>query len=175
LAEDTAYEEARTCAHRILRQREKSEHDLLKRLQEKGHTLAAAEKVVERFKDVGLVDDARFTETYISSAQYSGKGWYRILRELRQRGIDTELLEPPPDEEELERASQVITRLPVSTLKEQERALRRLVTRGYGYGVARQAIAARVKEFNDDGSSPDSPANDSAENEVFSSPFDVRF
>ena len=176
MSEDTAYEEARTCAHRILKQREKSSHDLLKRLQEKGHTLAASEKVVDRFIEVGLVDDPRFTEAYIRSAQYSGKGWYRILRELRQRGIDTDPLEPPPDCDELERASQVIARKSVSTLKEREKALRRLVMKGYSYGIARQAIAARVEMLDVSAAGADIQAeDDSAENEVFSSPFDVRF
>ena len=138
-----SFEEARKCAHRIIRAREKTSFELLKRLQEKGHNKEDAQAVVERFVEVGLVDDTRYTETYIRGAQSSNKGWQRILRELNKRGIDTELLEPPPEDEELLRASVAIERFSVATHKEREKALRRLVTRGFSYGIAKQAIAAR--------------------------------
>jgi len=141
-----AYEEARKCAHRIIKAREKTSHDLLKRLQEKGHSRSVSEKVVERFNEVGLVDDERFTELYIRSAQYSGKGWRRITRELQQKGIDVQYLEPPLDEEELERASQVIARFTVETYKDRERLLRKLVTKGYSYGIAKQVVAAKTND-----------------------------
>jgi len=141
-----SFEEARKCAHRIIRAREKTSFELLKRLQEKGHNKEDAQAVVERFVEVGLVDDARYTEIYIRGAQSSNKGWQRILRELNKRGIDTELLEPPPEDEELERASAAIERFSVATHKEREKALRRLVTRGFSYGIAKQAIAARKLE-----------------------------
>jgi len=139
----SAYEEARKCAHRIIKAREKTSYELLKRLQEKGHSLAVSEKVVERFVEVGLVDDRRYTEIYIRSAQGSNKGWKRILRELQQRGIDTEHLETPFDEDELERAICTIARLSLATHKDREKALRRLITRGYSYDIAKQAIANR--------------------------------
>ena len=141
-----SFEEARKCAHRIIRAREKTSFELLKRLQEKGHNKEDAQAVVERFVEVGLVDDTRYTEIYIRSAQSSNKGWQRIVRELNKRGIDTELLEPPPEDEELERASAAIERLSVATHKEREKALRRLVARGFSYGVAKQAIATRKLE-----------------------------
>jgi len=140
---DTAYEEARKCAHRIVKAREKTSHELLKRLQEKGHSLAVSEKVVARFVEVGLVDDARYTEIYIRGAQSVNKGWQRILRELQQRGIQTEYLEAPLEEEELERAQCTIERLIIETHKDREKALRKLVTRGYSYGIAKQAISSR--------------------------------
>ena len=141
-----SFEEARKCAHRIIRAREKTSFELLKRLQEKGHNKEDAQAVVERFVEVGLVDDTRYTEIYIRGAQSSNKGWQRILRELNKRGIDTELLEPPPEDEELLRAREAIERFGVTTHKEREKALRRLVTRGFSYGVAKQAIAARKLE-----------------------------
>ena len=143
--DEESYEEARKCAHRIIKAREKTSFELLKRLQEKGHSLVVSERVVERFIEVGLVDDLRYTEIYIRSAQSANKGWQRILRELRQRGIDTEHLEAPLDEEELERAGFTIARLEVDTHKSREKALRKLVTRGYSYGIAKQAIATKLK------------------------------
>ena len=154
ISEDEAYEEARKCAHRIIKAREKTSHDLLKRLQEKSHGRKMSEKVVERFIEVGLVDDERFSEIYIRSAQYSGKGWQRIVRELQQKGIDTQCLEPPLDEEELERANQVIARFAIETYKDRQKLLRKLVTRGYSYGIAKQAIAAKVSESGEGDGQP---------------------
>ncbi|MCL2437659.1 MAG: RecX family transcriptional regulator [Coriobacteriia bacterium] len=141
---EAAYEEARKCAHRIIKAREKTSHDLLKRLQEKGYSLGASEDVVKRFIEVGLVDDLRYTELYIRSAQYSCKGWSRIVRELRQRGIDTEYLDPPLEEDELERARAVIARLSLDTHKDRDKALRRLQNKGFSYGVAKQAISRQI-------------------------------
>ena len=143
---EAEYEEAKKCAHRILRARDKTSFELEKRLQEKGHSAKAAAKVVARFVDVGLVDDERYREMYIRSAQSSCKGWYRITRELEKRGLETKDLLPPDQEEELERASQVIERLPVSDYKERERALRRLITRGYNYETAKRAVDFRRDE-----------------------------
>jgi len=162
---EKAYEEARLCAHRILKRREKSSHELLTRLQEKGHSPQISLKVVERFADVGLVDDERYTEIYIRSAQAANKGWHRIVRELGQRGIDTEYLEPPFDEDELERAGLVIARLPLETLKERDKALRRLVTKGFSYDIARQAIALRreIKSESKAGADISHPTASSAE------------
>ena len=154
LPKEQRYEKARESAHRILKAREKSSSELLKRLQEKGHDRQSAESVVKRFVDVGLIDDERFRDMYIRSAQYSNKGWHRILQELKQRGIDTEYLEPPPYEEELQRAQQIIARLPVETIKQREKALRRLVTKGHGYGVAKRAIAIQAKGIEGQGLVP---------------------
>ena len=142
----SSFEDARKCAHRIVRAREKTSYELLKRLQEKGHNKEDSQAVVKRFVEVGLVDDIRYTEIYIRGAQSSNKGWQRILRELSKRGIDTELLEPPPEDEELKRAREAIERFSVATHKECEKALRRLVTRGFSYDVAKQAIATRKLE-----------------------------
>jgi regulatory protein len=139
--DELAYEEARKCAHRIIKAREKTSYELLKRLQEKGHSLQASQRVVTRFEEVGLVDDLRYRELYIRSAQYSNKGWRRIKSELKQRGIDTEYLEAPPDEEELARAKMVIGRLNLETQKDKDRALRRLQNKGFSYGIAKRAIS----------------------------------
>ena len=137
---ESEYEEAKKCAHRILKARDKTSFELGKRLREKGHSQEAAQRVVARFVEVGLVDDERYTEMFLRSAKVSGKGWYRITRELEQKGIDTKDLTPPDTEEELERACAVIERLTISTYKERDRALRRLVSRGFSYTVAKRAV-----------------------------------
>lgn len=147
LSPEQQYEKARETAHRILKSREKSSSELLKRLQEKGHDATSAKKVVQRFIDVGLIDDERYCELYIRNAQYSNKGWFRIVQELRQRGIEVDYLDPPLFEEELERAQNVIVRLPLETIKQREKALRRLVTKGHSYDVAKKAISNRLKEI----------------------------
>ncbi|MCL2525799.1 MAG: recombination regulator RecX [Coriobacteriia bacterium] len=167
--EDELYEAARLCAHRIIRRREKTEHELFKRLREKGHDPTSSRQVVERFVEVGLVDNRRYVELYLREAQGSKKGWYRIVRELKQRGISSELLEEfevPTDDEELQRAALVIERLSVETIKEREKALRKLVARGFSYGVAKTAIAAKTDRWS--GRTPQNLHEDGA-------PFDIDF
>jgi len=147
------YEEARLCAHRVLRSRERTSSDLNKRLTEKGHSQEVVQQIVKRFIEVGLVDDKRYVELYIRESQRSGKGWRRIQHELRQRGIpteDLELLEPPLDEEELERAKSILERLHIETThKDREKALRRLHNKGYNIDIAKKAIAEFTQENRD--------------------------
>ncbi|MCL2680835.1 MAG: recombination regulator RecX [Coriobacteriia bacterium] len=145
--DSAAYEEARLCAHRILRSREKTSFQLQKRLQELGHSSHAAQQVTNRFVEVGLVDDKRYTQLYIRSAQASNKGWRRIRQELQQRGIapaELEALLPPSEEEELQRAQAVIARCSIETHKDKEKAFRKLQNKGFSIDIAKQAIEAVI-------------------------------
>jgi regulatory protein len=133
-------EQARERALRILNVRDKTDFEMRKRLSQDGYGKKTVDAVVDRLVEVGLIDDARYTELFISNAQVARKGWRRVCRELQMKGIDIDTLEPPDSEEELMRAHALIARLPVETYKEQQRALRRLITKGYDFALARKVI-----------------------------------
>src|SRR5699024_5400329 len=65
--------------------------------------------VLDRYRDVGMVDDAAFAQAWVSSRHHSKKLSRRALsNELRRKGVDTELvdeaLEQVDDDSEREAA-----------------------------------------------------------------------
>ena len=58
-------------------------------LRKRGIPDAAAEAVLARFTDVGLIDDATFANAWVESRHYGrGLGRRALAAELRQRGVD---------------------------------------------------------------------------------------
>ncbi len=91
-----------------------------------------AERLLNRFEEVGLIDDAAFARAWVESRQ-PGKGLGRraLAQELRRKGIDDEVAREaleeidPEDEEEAARA---LVRRKLRTLRRVDRAtaMRRL-------------------------------------------------
>ena len=137
---EQAYEQAKARCLRILNARDRTSHELLERLDRDGYQPEIAESVVARLIEIGLVDDERYTEFFLLEAQASHKGWYRVKRELEQKGIDVESLAPPDFDEELQRALAAAERLVVLDQRGRERALRRLVSKGFSYEIALKVL-----------------------------------
>ncbi|MBA3742424.1 regulatory protein RecX [Sporichthya sp.] len=122
----------------------------------KGIEEDVAAEVLERFTDVGLIDDAAFAEAWVES-RHSGRGLARraLAHELRTRGVDTAVIavavaELDP-ERELETARALAVRRLASTRGlETSARFRRvaslLARKGYSeavaYRVFREALEA---------------------------------
>src|ERR1700747_1031122 len=64
---------------------------LAQALHRRGVPDQAAETVLSRFADVGLIDDAAFARAWVESRHYSrGLSRRSLSAELRRRGVDTE-------------------------------------------------------------------------------------
>lgn len=116
---------------------------------------------LDRFEDLGLVDDAEFARQWARSRQ-AGRGLARraLAYELRQRGVDDELVKEALDDPELgdefETARELArrrlapTRSRLSDRAERERQTRRvlglLARKGYGGGVAARAVREAIRE-----------------------------
>jgi regulatory protein len=121
----------------------------------------AAETVLDRFTEVGLIDDAAFAQAWVSSRQ-SGRGLARraLSAELRAKGVDAEVaaeaVEAVDDDAEREAARRLVERR-VGGMRRLDRATatRRLIgmlaRKGYGGGLA----AAVVREALDGAASDD--------------------
>jgi regulatory protein len=110
----------------------------------------AAETVLDRLTEVGLIDDAAYAAGWVHSRRSSrGLSGHAITRELRDRGIDEELISEAvsgvgPDEDEatardlVRRRLRTMSGLPVAT------KVRRLVgflsRKGYPSGVAYRVV-----------------------------------
>lgn len=113
-----------------------------------------ATRLLDRFEEVGLVDDEAFARSWIASRQ-PGKGLARraLAQELRRKGIDDEVAREaldeidPADEEEAARAL-VRKKLRSLSRVDDATATRRLVgmlaRKGYGPGLSFAVVKAEL-------------------------------
>jgi regulatory protein len=119
-----------------------------------------ATRLLDRFEEVGLVDDEAFARSWIASRQ-PGKGLARraLAQELRRKGVDDEvareaLEEIEPDQEEAAARALVRKKLRSLARVDDTTATRRLVgmlaRKGYGSGMAfavvREELAAAGRD-----------------------------
>ena len=149
---------AREICLRLLTDRARTRKELAQALARRGVPDEAAETVLERFDEVGLIDDAAFAGQWVR-ARHRGRGLSRraIAQELRLKGVDDETageaLAEVDDGSEERRARELVDRklrtMPADTPEQRTVAARKLVgmlaRKGYGggtaYGVVRQALA----------------------------------
>jgi regulatory protein len=83
--------QARLICLRLLTAAPRTRAELAAALHRRGVPAEAAEAVLERFADVGLIDDAAFARAWVESRHYSrGLSRRSLSAELRQHGVDTE-------------------------------------------------------------------------------------
>jgi regulatory protein len=109
-----------------------------------------AERVLDRFEDVGLIDDAAFAAAWVGS-RHAGRGLARraLASELRRRGVADPVIEDAvagldPDQELATARALVARRLPGTRGLPLETRLRRLggmlARKGYPPGVAFRVV-----------------------------------
>ena len=138
----------------------RSRQELADKLRKKLVPDEVATRLLDRFEEVGLVDDEAFARAWIASRQ-PGKGLARraLAQELRRKGIDDEVArealdEIDPDDEAT--AARALVRKKLRTLSrvDDTTATRRLVgmlarqgyTSGMSFAVVRGEIAAAGRE-----------------------------
>ena len=82
---------AREICLRLLTLAPRTRAELAGALRSRGIPAAAADEVLERFADVGLIDDAAFARAWVESRHYSrGLAGRALTMELKRRGIEDE-------------------------------------------------------------------------------------
>ena len=130
--------------------RARSRADLARKLTEKDVPDEISTRLLDRFEEVGLVDDAAFAREWVAQRQ-SGRGLARraLAQELRRKGIDDEVardaLAEVDDDDEVEAARMLVRRKLRSVQGlDSDRAVRRLVgmlaRKGYSAGVAFRVV-----------------------------------
>ncbi|RBY90951.1 regulatory protein RecX [Blastococcus sp. TF02A-30] len=146
---------ARNLCLRALTGAPKTRQQLADLLEKRGVPEDAAVTVLDRFTEVGLIDDAAYARAWVSSRQ-SGRGLARraLRAELRAKGVDDdvalEAVELVDDEDERAAAQQLVERrLRGMRRLDRATATRRLIgmlaRKGYSGGLA----AAVVREALD--------------------------
>jgi regulatory protein len=157
--EQSEPERAREICLRQLAVRPRTRAELAKALAGKEISDEVIAEVLDRYDEVGIVDDAAFARAWVSS-RHHGRGLARraLANELRQRGVTTEVaseaLEVLDEDEEAATARALVDRKLRTATGTPEAVFRRLVAmlarKGYPAGVAiravKDALAARDAE-----------------------------
>lgn len=150
---------AREFCLRQLAVRPRTRAELARALTRRGISAEVATAVLDRYDDVGMIDDAAFARAWVSS-RHAGRGLARraLATELRQRGVDGDVAKAAlgelDDETEAETARALAERKLRATRGEPDAVFRRLVgmlaRKGYSPGVAiravKEALAAQSAE-----------------------------
>ncbi len=121
---------------------------------------ALAERLLDRFEEVGLVDDQAFARAWVQSRQ-PGKGLARraLAQELRRKGVDDEVArtaldEVDPEDEVAAARSLVRRRLRTVGGLDRDRAVRRLTgmlaRKGYPAGICYRVVREELEAVGHD-------------------------
>ncbi|SBT53488.1 regulatory protein RecX [Micromonospora auratinigra] len=142
-------EVAREICLRQLAVRPRTRAELAGALAKRGISEETAALVLDRYDEVGIIDDAAFARAWVSS-RHTGRGLSRraLANELRQRGVDgevaSEALGELDEETEAETARTLVERKLRTARGEPDAVFRRLVgmlaRKGYPPGVAIRAV-----------------------------------
>ena len=154
---------AREICLRLLTDRARTRQELAQALERKGVPDEAVAAVLDRFAEVGLVDDAAFAGQWVRSRHtHRGLGRRAIAAELRRKGVadgvaKEALAEVGPESED-RRARELVDRklrsITVGTPEQRTKAAQRLVgmlaRKGYGAGTAYRVVREALAEHGAD-------------------------
>ncbi|MBV2357776.1 recombination regulator RecX [Streptomyces sp. J2-1] len=149
-------ERARAICLRLLTGTPRTRGQLADALRKREIPEEAAEEVLSRFEEVGLIDDGAFADAWVES-RHHGRGLARraLARELRTKGVDSTLIDAAvgrldADQEE-ETARELVARKLRSTRGlDRDKRLRRLAgmlaRKGYSEGMALRVVRQALEE-----------------------------
>ena len=135
--------------------RARSRADLEKKLAQRHVPADVATRLLDRFEEVGLVDDAAFAREWVAQRQ-EGRGLARraLAQELRRKGIDDEVAREAlgdVDEGNEVEAARMLVRRKLRSVRglESDKAVRRLVgmlaRKGHSSGVAYRVVREELE------------------------------
>ncbi|MFF4607439.1 recombination regulator RecX [Streptomyces sp. NPDC001339] len=156
----TPEEQARAICLRLLTGTPRTRKQLEDALRRRGIPEEAAQDVLSRFEDVGLINDAAFADAWVES-RHHGRGLARraLARELRTKGVDSTLIDVAvgrlDSEQEESTARELVGRkLRATRGLDREKRLRRLAgmlaRKGYSEGVALRVVKQALEEEGED-------------------------
>ncbi|MGN6575511.1 MAG: regulatory protein RecX [Nocardioides sp.] len=142
--------------------RARSRSELAGKLGEKSVPEDVAVRLLDRFEEVGLVDDEAFARSWVESRQ-AGKGLARraLAQELRRKGVDDEVArevldEVDPDAEERAARELVRRKLRTAARLDRDTAVRRLsgmlARKGYPASIAFRVVREELEAAGHDAS-----------------------
>ncbi|MEU1577296.1 recombination regulator RecX [Streptomyces collinus] len=153
-------EQARAICLRLLTGTPRTRKQLADALRKRQIPDDAAEEVLSRFEEVGLINDGAFADAWVES-RHHGRGLARraLARELRTKGVDSALIDEAvsqlDSEQEEATARELVDRKLRSTRGlDRDKRLRRLAgmlaRKGYSEGMALRVVRQALEEEGED-------------------------
>lgn len=151
---------ARLICLRLLTAAPRTRAQLADALRRRGVPADAAETVLSRFTEVGLIDDSMFASAWVESRHYGrGLGRRALAAELSRRGVDRSDIEAAVEQlsDETERATAlalVERRLASTTGPSEAARIKKLVAmlarKGYSAGLAYSVVKEAIERAGQD-------------------------
>lgn len=126
----------------------KTEKQIREFLQKKGYLPAVIDYVIEKLRGYGFLNDGEYAEAYVEQAA-KRKGGRLIRMELRSKGVtDAEIdgaLEGLDEQTELQTAIALLQKYmrgKTADVQTLQKAYRHLMSKGFSYDVAKEALSA---------------------------------
>ncbi|MFF6983350.1 recombination regulator RecX [Streptomyces sp. NPDC008343] len=153
-------EQARAICLRLLTGTPRTRKQLADALRKREIPDEAAEEVLSRFEEVGLINDSAFADAWVES-RHHGRGLARraLAQELRTKGVDSTLIDAAvsqlDSEQEETTARELVARKLRSTRGlDRDKRLRRLAgmlaRKGYPEGLALRVVRQALEEEGED-------------------------
>ncbi|WP_406468090.1 recombination regulator RecX [Streptomyces hirsutus] len=153
-------ERARAICLRLLTGTPRTRKQLADALRKREIPDEAAEEVLSRFEEVGLINDSAFADAWVES-RHHGRGLARraLARELRTKGVDSTLIDAAvsqlDSEQEETTARELVARKLRSTRGlDRDKRIRRLAgmlaRKGYPEGLALRVVRQALEEEGED-------------------------
>ena len=131
----------------LLSRRDHSQRELFNKLREKGGVLEELEPLLEDLKEMGYLDDSRYAENFVRFR--SGKAWgqRRYQQELRQRGVDSEVVDsvlsrlPELEPDFIADKLQKLVERELDKGREERKILSSFLRRGFTIGSIKDVLA----------------------------------
>ncbi|QTE01314.1 recombination regulator RecX [Streptomyces cyanogenus] len=153
-------ERARAICLRLLTGTPRTRKQLADALRKREIPEDVADEVLERFQEVGLIDDGAFADAWVES-RHHGRGLARraLARELRTKGVDSALIDDAvaqldPEQEEATARELVARKLRATRGLDRDKRIRRLAgmlaRKGYSEGMALRVVRQALEEEGED-------------------------
>jgi regulatory protein len=153
-------ERARAICLRLLTGTPRTRKELSDALRKREIPDEAAEEVLSRFEEAGLIDDGAFAGAWVES-RHHGRGLARraLARELRTKGVDAALIDEAmgrldSEQEETTARELVARRLRATRGLDRDKRIRRLAgmlaRKGYSEGLALRVVRSALEEEGED-------------------------
>ena len=148
------YAFARTIVLRRLTLAPRSRAELRKSLCDRDVSVDVQEEVLDRFTELGLIDDVALADSFVAHKTENGRGRRAIAYKLRARGISDDIIESAlsdvTDEDELVHARSLIERRwPRTAHLERAVRIRRLTGMLSRRGYAGHIVSAAIRQVED--------------------------
>ncbi|MFC9509595.1 recombination regulator RecX [Streptomyces sp. NPDC057002] len=153
-------EQARAICLRLLTGTPRTRKQLADALRKRQIPDDAAEEVLSRLEEVGLINDSAFADAWVES-RHHGRGLARraLARELRTKGVESTLIDEAvsqlePEQEEATARELVARKLRSTRGLDRDKRLRRLAgmlaRKGYSEGMALRVVRQALEEESED-------------------------